>query len=224
MPRSSAAALAAATKRLRQAVAVGLAEFHEPVLLVAEQMMAERGAEMGQPLVDLGHPRFSRPRRARRRRGGSGYRCAPAAASAPRSGRAWRGCRAACAIRPNSTAFIMIGFQCRAIRKRHFLVDLEQRRVGMRRHQVVEHRRHLGEQLARALQRGDGVGEVGRRRIVGDRGDLGGVVGKGLLEGGQEMLRRDLGERRRLERRLPRPSAAGFRASQQWRSVRARLT
>ena len=41
---------------VRQAVAIGLAQFHEPFLLVAEQMVAERGAEMGQPLVDLGHP------------------------------------------------------------------------------------------------------------------------------------------------------------------------
>ena len=39
---------------------------------------------------------------------------------------------------------------------------------------------------------------------MGDRGDLGGVVGEGPLEGGQEVLRLDLGERRRLERRLPR--------------------
>jgi hypothetical protein len=99
----------------------------------------------------------------------------------------------------------MIGFQCRAIRKRHLLVDLQQRRIGMRRHQVVEHRRDPGEQLARALQRGDGVVEVRRRRIVGDRGDLGGMVGEGLLEGGQEMLGRDLGKWRGLERRLPRP-------------------
>ena len=43
-------------KTFSQAVAIGLAELHEPVLLVAEQMMAEGGAEMGQPLVDLGHP------------------------------------------------------------------------------------------------------------------------------------------------------------------------
>ena len=39
--------------------------------------------------------------------------------------------------------------------------------------------------------------------IVGDRGDLGGVIGEGLLEGRQEMLRRDLRKRRGLERRLP---------------------
>ena len=56
MPRSSAAAFAVATKLVGQPGAVVLAELHEPVLLVAEQMVAERGAEMGQPLVDLGHP------------------------------------------------------------------------------------------------------------------------------------------------------------------------
>ena len=88
--------------------------------------------------------------------------------------------------------------------RRHFLVDLQDRRIGVRRHQVVEHRRDLGEQLAGALQRRDGVGEVGRGGIVGDRRDLGGVIGKGPLEGGQEMLGRDFGKRRRLERRLPR--------------------
>ena len=88
--------------------------------------------------------------------------------------------------------------------QRHFLVDLQDRRVGMRRHQVVEHGRDLGEQLARALQRGDGVGEVGRGRIMGDRGDLGSVIDEGPLEGRKEMLRRDLVEGRRLKRRLPR--------------------
>ena len=58
MPRSSAAALARGDEAVRKAVAVVLAELHEPVLLVAEQMMAEGGAEMGEPLVDLGHPRL----------------------------------------------------------------------------------------------------------------------------------------------------------------------
>src|SRR5205823_5299603 len=37
-----------------------------------------------------------------------------------------------------------------------------------------------------------------------DRGDLGRVVGEGLLKGGKEMFRRDLGERRCLQGRLPR--------------------
>jgi hypothetical protein len=83
------------------------------------------------------------------------------------------------------------------------LVDLQDGRVGMRRDQVVEDGGDLVEQLAGALQRRDGVGEVGRGRIVGDRGDLGGVVGKGLLEGGQEVLRRDLVEGRGRKRRHP---------------------
>jgi hypothetical protein len=39
---------------------------------------------------------------------------------------------------------------------------------------------------------------------MGDRGDLGRVVGKGLLKGGEEMLRLDLIKWRRLESRLPR--------------------
>jgi hypothetical protein len=50
---------------------------------------------------------------------------------------------------------------------------------------------------------------------MGDRLDLGGMVGKGLLEGGQEVLRLELGERRRLERRLPRLEqriCSGFRS------------
>ena len=50
---------------------------------------------------------------------------------------------------------------------------------------------------------------------MADRRDLGGMVGKGLLEGGQEVLRLDLGERRRLERRLPRLEqriCSGFRS------------
>ena len=56
------------------------------------------------------------------------------------------------------------------------------------------------------------LAKSGVGRIVGDRGDLGGVIGEGLLEGGQEMLRRDLGEWRRLERRLPRLQQRVYRA------------
>src|ERR1700730_3834746 len=58
MPPSSGAAFGVGTKLSDQAGAVVLAMFHEPVLLVAKQMVAERGAQMRQPLVDLGHPCF----------------------------------------------------------------------------------------------------------------------------------------------------------------------
>ena len=185
-----------------QAVAIGLAELHEPVLLVAEQMVAERGAEMRQPLVDLGHPLLGGLVEA----GAGAVEAGVGALQQPHLlGRQPE--RGAVVVQQRDAAEQHRVHHDRVPvprhPQRHFLVDLQQRRIGMRRHQVVEHRRDLGEQLARALQRGDGVGEVRRRRIVGDRGDLGGVVGEGLLEGRQEMLRRDLGERRRLERRLP---------------------
>jgi len=73
----------------------------------------------------------------------------------------------------------------------------------MRGNQVVEDGRHLGQKFAGALQRRDGVVEVGRRGIVGNRGDLGGMVDKRLLEGRQEVLRADLVEWRRREGRHP---------------------
>ena len=93
---------------------------------------------------------------------------------------------------------------------------------GVRRDEVVEHGGDLGEQLAGALQRGDGIGEVRQGRIMRDRRDLGGMIDKGLLEGRQEMLRLDLGKRRRLERRLPRLEQrvlAGFRRGWRLRGI-----
>ena len=45
-------------KTVGQAFAILRRQLHRPVLLVAEQMVAEGGAELRQPLVDLGHPRF----------------------------------------------------------------------------------------------------------------------------------------------------------------------
>src|SRR2546423_968468 len=46
--------LGAGDETVRQAGTVVLAELHEPVLLVAKQMMAEGGPELGKLLVDLG--------------------------------------------------------------------------------------------------------------------------------------------------------------------------
>ena len=188
---------------LRQPLAIGLAEFHEPFLLVAQQMMAERGAEMRQPLIDLGHPCLGRLVEA----GAGAVEARIGTLQQPRllAGQAERGA----VVAQQRDAAEQHGVHHDRVPvarhpQRHFLVDLQQRRVGMGRHQVVKHRRHPGEQLARALQRRDGVGEIRRGGIVGDRRDLGGMIGEGLLEGGQEMLGRDLGEWRGLERRLPR--------------------
>ncbi len=165
--------------------------------------MAERRAEMRQPLVDLGHPRL----RHLVEPGAGAMEAGIGALQEPHLLRR-QGERGAIVVQHRDPAeqhrvhHDRVPVPCHP--QRHLLVDLEQRRVGMRRHQIVEHRRNLGEQFSGALQRGDGVGEVRRRGIVGDRGDLGRVVGEGLLEGGEEMFRRDLRERRRLERRLPR--------------------
>jgi hypothetical protein len=201
MPRSSAPGRG--NKGLRQAVAIGLAKLHEPVLLVAEQMMAERSAEMGQPLVDLGHPLLGllvEPGAGAMEAGIGALHEAHLLGGQSKAG--------AVVVQQRDPAEQHRVHHDRAPvprhPQRHLLVDLQQRRIGMRRHQVVEHRRHPGEQSARALQRGDGVGEVRRGGVVGDGGDLGSVIGERLLKGGQEMLGRNFGEGRRLARRLPR--------------------
>ena len=189
-------------KTLRQALAVGLPELHEPVLLVAEQMMAEAGAELGQLLVDLGHARLGLV-------GEAGAGAVEAGVGALQQAELLR------VEAEIGAVLVQLGDAAKQHGVHHdripvprhpqgdLLVDLQDGRVGMRRDQVVEDRGDLAEQLAGALQRRDGVGEVGRGRIVGDRGDLGGVIGEGLLEGGQEVLRRDLVEGRGRKRRHP---------------------
>ena len=163
MPRSSAAALCRRDEGLRQAVAIGLAKLHEPVLLVAEQMMAEGSAEMGQPLVDLGHPLLGRLVEP----GAGAMEAGIGALQQPHllGGQPERG---AVVVQQRDPAEQHRVHHDRVPvprhPQRHLLVDLQQRRIGVRRHQIVEHRRNPGEQLARALQRGDGVGEVRRRR------------------------------------------------------------
>ena len=186
-----------------KAGAVVLAELHEPVLLVAQQMVAERGAELRQPLVDLGPALLGGLVEA----GAGAVEIGVGALQQPQllSRQAERG---ALLVQHRDAAEQHRVHHDRVPVPRHpqgdFLVDLQDRRIGVRRDQVVEHGRDLGEQLAGALQRGNGVGEVRHGRIMRDRRDLGGMIDKGLLEGGQEMLRLDLGKRRRLERRLPR--------------------
>ena len=127
-------------KAVGQAVTVGLAELHEPVLLVAEQMMAEGGAEMGEPLVDLGHPLLGRLVEA----GAGAVEAGIGALQEPHllAGQAKRG---AIVVQQRDPAEQHRVHHDRVPvprhPQRHLLVDLEQRRVGVRRDQVVEHRR-----------------------------------------------------------------------------------
>ncbi|MGY4166866.1 hypothetical protein ACVIM8_000939 [Bradyrhizobium sp. USDA 4529] len=189
-------------KCVGEAGAVVLAELHEPLLLVAEQMVAERGAEMGEALVNLGHAGLCRivEAGAGAAEAGVGAFQQPHLLASQAEGGALL-VQHGDAAKQHSVHHDRIPVPRHP--GRHLLVDLQDRRARMRRDQVVEHRRDLRQQFAGALQRGDGVVEVGQRRIVGDRSHFRGMIGEGLLEGGQEMLRLDLGERRRLERRPP---------------------
>ena len=72
--------------------------------------------------------------------------------------------------------------------------------VGMRAREREKHVRHAAERAAGALQRLDGVGEIGLRLIAGDGRDLGLMRGQRRLEGRQEMPGLDPLERRRRER------------------------
>ena len=165
MPRSSASALAAATKASGRPARVVLAELHEPVLLVAEQMVAERGAELRQPLVDLGPPLLGDLVEA----GAGAVEIGVGALQQPQllSRQAERG---ALLVQHRDAAEQHRVHHDRVPVPRHpqgdFLVDLQDRRIGVRRDQVVEHGRDLGEQLAGALQRRDGVGEVRQGGIM----------------------------------------------------------
>jgi len=164
--------------------------------------MSESRAKIGQPLVDLGHPRLGLLVQA----GASAVEADIGALQEPALLRRQLQVRAVFVQHGDAAEQDRVhhdGVPVTGHPQRDLLVDLEDRRIGMGRHQVIEHRRDLGEQPAGALQRGDGVGKVGRCRVVGDRGDLGRVIHEGPLEGGQEMFRLDLVKGRRLMWRLP---------------------
>ena len=74
-----------------------------------------------------------------------------------------------------------------------------QRLIGGRRHVAghdAEHRADPAQPPPGPLHRLDRVGEGGRRRFAGDRGDLAALLGDRIFEGGREKLGRDPVERR----------------------------
>ncbi len=123
-------------KAVRQPGAVVVAELHEPVLLVAEQMVAEAGAEMGEPLVDLSHPRLG------------GVVEASAGPAEARIGAlqqpellAAEAERGAVLVQERDATEQHGVHHDRVPVPRHpqgdFLVDLQDRRIGVRRHQAA---------------------------------------------------------------------------------------
>ncbi len=91
---------------------------------------------------------------------------------------------------------VVVGGQAR----RQLDLDLLQRLVGVRRGQGVEDAASPRQHPPRTLQRHDGVLEAGRRRIIGDRRDLGALLTHALSERRAEVVVLDLVELRRLER------------------------
>jgi hypothetical protein len=165
-------------------------------------MVAEGGAELGEALIDLGHPILAVLGEARAR----AVEASIGALQQPELlGRQLQAGAVVVQKRDATKQHTVHHDRIPVPRhpERDLLVDLQDLGIGIRRHQVVEHGRDLVEQLARALQCRNRVVKVGRRRVVGDGGDLGHVVGKGLLECREEVLRLDLVKGRRLVRRLP---------------------
>ena len=88
--------------------------------------------------------------------------------------------------------------------RRHLLLELLQRVVGVRARQRVEDELGPEERLAALLERDERVLEAGRRRVVGDRVDLGEMLPHAFLERRSEVCVLDPVERRRLERQRAR--------------------
>ncbi len=191
------------THALRQPGEVVLALEHELVAaLVGEHVLAEGGAEHGKALDDGTEPVL-----VRRREPG------PAADEVldreveyaslfgvERLGRARgpHGLDPREQPRIHRDRLVVPGEQWR-----HGALDLLHGRAGMGARQDPEHAPRARQQLARAFEGHDRVGEARRRGIGHDSGDLRPMLGHAALEGGHEMRGSDGAERREAERRRP---------------------
>ena len=147
-------------KALRQSIPVGFAEFEKPGLLVRQQMVAEGGAELRQPLVDIRHALFRRIVEA----SAGAMETGVGALQQPHLLRRKTKRRAVLVQMrdaPEQHRVHQDRVPVPGLAQRHLAVDLQQFWARMRRNQIVEHSRHLAEQLPRALQRHDGVGKIG---------------------------------------------------------------
>ena len=87
--------------------------------------------------------------------------------------------------------------------RRHPHLDRLQRGRRLARGQVREQVAQAGQQAARAVERGDRVGEGRWRRIGADRIDLGAMLGERGVECRLELFRPHRAERRQAIRRVP---------------------
>ncbi len=204
-PRSLAVCAAAARTRLRQAGQLVLGLQHEQVsLLVRQHVLAELGAERGQPLGDRRHPL---PGLGVERGAGLDE----AAVVALQHARLLLG-EAEVALllhqridAPEQLGVLVDAHGVLGEARRHLALDRLDRLVGVGAREIVENGRHAIEAAPGALQRLDRVLERRPGRVLGDHLDFRDVVGKRLVEGRHEMLVAHAVERRHLERRLPLP-------------------
>ncbi len=189
----------ASTKSGRPAQIV-LAVEHERVgLLVGEHVLAERRAERRQPLADLGEPLA----RLGIERGAGALEHQVIAFQHARLLGIEAERVAALPERVDAAEQRLVeqdAVPVPGLARRDLALDRQQRVVGVRAGEHAENTcRPAPSGAAGAFHRLDGVLERGRRRIAGDRGDLGVVLGEGAVEGRHEMLGRDAVEWRHAE-------------------------
>ena len=184
---------------IRQADELVLAVEHERGrLLVRQHVLTEGRGERSEPLVDLGEPRLRR--RCERCARPLVHRVVAfehallLGAERKLAARMVQRLDAAKQRRIHEDPVPMLG-----LKRRQFALDRENGVVGIGVRKRVEDIGDAREQLPGALDRLDGIDEGRRRRVRGNGGDFGGMVGKCPGEGGEEMLRRDACERRHAE-------------------------
>ncbi len=185
-----------------QAIEIGLVEDQRVISLVGEHVLAERGAEARQPLVDGGELILYRfvERAARAHEAGviaiehAGLLRRQAEAVAPGVEIGDAGIEGAVQIE----RVVVAGEQ-----RRDVALDLFDGVAGVGAGLDEEDRCHAVERAAAALQGFNGIGEAGRRRVGGDRVDLGAMALKRGVEGRAELVGLERAERRQPERAGP---------------------
>ncbi len=166
-------------------------------LLVGEHVLAERRAEIRQPLDDLRQVFF---------------RCAVERGAGAAKGRVVAlqhafllGGKAECIalLHQGIDAVEQVGVGVESVPvarhlRRKLALDLKERVIAVRSGQKMKHLLDPGQRPPAHLQRGDGIGKIRQLGAAGDCRDLGFVFGKGACIGGSEMCGLDLAERRDL--------------------------
>ncbi len=171
-------------------------------LFIGEHVLRELRAERGEPLADLGEPRFDLRRKAR-------------AGAAEGEMMAFQDA-ALFGVEAKRIALLIDGIDAREERivqmdlgvmpgeeRRDLALDRLDRVIRMRMREIEEDGRDTAERAPRTLQRGDRIFEIGRRGIFRDGRNLGPMFGEGRRKRRTIMIGRDAVERRNAKRRGP---------------------